>query len=97
MNASPSPTTANTRSSDPCQAGQLFVTSGQSHSIRQRTAGLIICRSLRINVRMDDLRSAVLPDPHRRHPLVIGVIRVIEEQITTLRPYNGRYTGDHRS
>jgi hypothetical protein len=22
---------------------------------------------------------------------------VIEEQITTLRPYNARYTGDHRS
>ena len=30
-------------------------------------------------------------------PLVIGVIRVIEDQITTLRPYNARYTGDHRS
>src|SRR2546430_11707163 len=27
----------------------------------------------------------------------IGVIRVIEDQITTLRPYNARYTGDHRS
>jgi hypothetical protein len=26
----------------------------------------------------------------------IGVIRVIEDQITTLRPYNARYTGDHR-
>ena len=77
MNASPSPTTANTRSNDPCQAGQLFVTSGQSHSIRQRTAGLIICRSLRINVRMDDLRSAVLPDPHRRHPLVIGAMALV--------------------
>jgi hypothetical protein len=25
------------------------------------------------------------------------VIRVIENQITTLRPYNARYTGDHRS
>ena len=25
------------------------------------------------------------------------VIRVIEDQITTLRPYNARYTGDHRS
>jgi trans-aconitate methyltransferase len=23
--------------------------------------------------------------------------RVIEDQITTLRPYNARYTGDHRS
>jgi hypothetical protein len=28
--------------------------------------------------------------------LVFGVIRVIEEQITTLRPYNGGYTGDNR-
>jgi hypothetical protein len=28
---------------------------------------------------------------------IIGVIRVIEDQITTLRPYNARYTGDHRS
>ena len=28
---------------------------------------------------------------------VIGVIRVIEDQITTLRLYNARYTGDHRS
>ena len=27
----------------------------------------------------------------------IGVIRVIEDQITTLRPYNARYTGDPRS
>jgi hypothetical protein len=27
----------------------------------------------------------------------IGVIRVIEDQITTLRPYDARYTGDHRS
>jgi hypothetical protein len=27
----------------------------------------------------------------------IGVIRVTEDQITTLRPYNARYTGDHRS
>jgi hypothetical protein len=26
-----------------------------------------------------------------------AVIRVIEDQITTLRPYNARYTGDHRS
>jgi hypothetical protein len=25
------------------------------------------------------------------------VIRVIEDQISTLRPYNARYTGDHRS
>jgi hypothetical protein len=29
-------------------------------------------------------------------PHKIGVIRVIEDQITTLRPYNARYTGDHR-
>lgn len=28
---------------------------------------------------------------------VIGVIRVIKDQITTLRPYNARYMGDHRS
>jgi len=28
---------------------------------------------------------------------ILGVIRVIEDQITTLRPYNARYTGDHRS
>ena len=28
---------------------------------------------------------------------IIGVIRVIEDQITTLRPYNARYTGDPRS
>ncbi len=27
----------------------------------------------------------------------VGVIRVIEDQITTLRPYNARYTGDPRS
>jgi 3-(3-hydroxy-phenyl)propionate hydroxylase len=27
----------------------------------------------------------------------IAVIRVIEDQITTLRPYNARYTGDPRS
>jgi hypothetical protein len=31
------------------------------------------------------------------HPQVFGVIRVIENQITTLQPYNARYTGDHRS
>jgi hypothetical protein len=30
-------------------------------------------------------------------PRVIGAVRVIEDQITTLRPYNARYTGDHRS
>jgi hypothetical protein len=30
-------------------------------------------------------------------PRRFGVIRVIEDQITTLRPYNARYTGDHRS
>lgn len=34
---------------------------------------------------------------HGRGQHRVGVIRVIEEQITTLRPYNGRYTGDHRS
>jgi nucleoside-diphosphate-sugar epimerase len=27
----------------------------------------------------------------------LAVIRVIEDQITTLRPYNARYTGDPRS
>jgi len=27
---------------------------------------------------------------------IFGVIRVIEDQITTLWPYNARYTGDHR-
>jgi hypothetical protein len=27
---------------------------------------------------------------------LFGVIRVIEDQITTLRPYNARYAGDHR-
>jgi len=27
----------------------------------------------------------------------LGVMRVIEDQITALRPYNARYTGDHRS
>jgi hypothetical protein len=27
---------------------------------------------------------------------IFGVVRVIEEQITTLRPFNVRYTGDHR-
>ena len=27
----------------------------------------------------------------------VGVIRVIEDQIATLRPYNARYTGDPRS
>ena len=32
-----------------------------------------------------------------RHEQIFGVIRVIEDQITTLRPYNARYTGDHRS
>jgi len=40
--------------------------------------------------------------PGHREPVIdrqygIGVIRVIEDQITTLRPYNARYTGDHRS
>ena len=30
-------------------------------------------------------------------PRGVGVIRVIEDQITALRPYNARYTGDHRS
>jgi hypothetical protein len=28
---------------------------------------------------------------------IAAVIRVIEDQITTRRPYNARYTGDHRS
>jgi len=28
---------------------------------------------------------------------LFGVIRVIKRQITTLRPYNARYTGDNRS
>jgi len=46
---------------------------------------------------MNDL-SAVPPGAFLgRAVLVIGVIRVIEDQITTLRPYNARYTGDHRS
>jgi hypothetical protein len=30
-------------------------------------------------------------------PRTTAVIRVIENQITTLRPYNARYTGDNRS
>jgi hypothetical protein len=40
--------------------------------------------------------SAATVRPCRPRPIVIGVIRVIEDQITTLRPYNARYTGDHR-
>jgi hypothetical protein len=31
------------------------------------------------------------------HNEIFGIIRVIEDKITTLRPYNARYTGDHRS
>jgi hypothetical protein len=37
------------------------------------------------------------PPPTQGQRQIIGVIRVIEDQITTLRPYNARYTGDHRS
>jgi hypothetical protein len=33
----------------------------------------------------------------RTQERIIGAIRVIEDQITTLRPYNARYTGDPRS
>lgn len=40
----------------------------------RQTTGLIICRSLGINARMDNLRSAVLRDPHGHHPLVFGVM-----------------------
>jgi hypothetical protein len=49
-----------------------------------------------LSARMDDLRRTVACDPQARQPLIVGVIRVIEDQITTLRPYNARYTGDHR-
>ena len=40
---------------------------------------------------------AVSSDIRRRETRIFGSIRVIEDQITTLRPYNARYTGDHRS
>jgi Protein of unknown function (DUF3995) len=40
---------------------------------------------------------AVSSDTRRRETRIFGVIRVIEDQITTLRPYNARYTGDPRS
>jgi len=33
----------------------------------------------------------------RTQERIIGAIRVIEDQITTLRPYNARYTDDPRS
>ena len=39
----------------------------------------------------------VLEDGSTTGMHLVGVIRVIEDQITTLRPYNARYTGDHRS
>jgi hypothetical protein len=42
------------------------------------------------------LRAASPLDPARLPAHGIGVIRVIEDQITTLRPYNARYTDDHR-
>jgi len=39
-----------------------------------------------------------LPELEQEHPAHrVGVIRVTEGQITTLRPYNARYTGDNRS
>ena len=46
---------------------------------------------------MDDLCAAALLDSPNCQPPVFGVIRVIENQITILRPYNTRYTGVPRS
>ena len=52
---------------------------------------MAIPRISRASVRLE---SECIPESV---PLVIGAIRVIEDQITTLRPYNARYTGDPRS
>jgi hypothetical protein len=42
-----------------------------------------------------EMRPGNVTLPIDKHKSI--VIRVIEDQITTLRPYNARYTGDHRS
>jgi hypothetical protein len=64
------------------------------------------CRTGCNNSRKREGHSTALVGAHIRplhessanhRPRRIGVIRVIEDQITTLRPYNARYTGDHRS
>jgi hypothetical protein len=47
--------------------------------------------------RMNVLRAPYALGERSLDKYLIGVIRVIEDQITTLRPYNARYTGDHRS
>jgi hypothetical protein len=46
---------------------------------------------------LDDMSTTGRATSPPDQSLILGVIRVIEDQITTLRPYNARYTGDHRS